>query len=257
MALIATKLGNDSKTYCIVGTALIHQAEPEPKIGRIIIYHYEDGALTQVSEKGIKGACYSLIESNGRVLASINSTVRLYEWTDDKNLRLECNHFNNVLELYCKTKGDFILVGDLMRWRAATTDDERQQMPEVAQFHLVNMMNIFRHGSLVMENIGERTTPTTGCLLFWSAIGLVTQISPDYEFLRKLQESLTDTIKSVGKIDYSYWHSYHTEMKTERCGEFIDGDLIEGFLDLSREKCTMYWDCRSTWIELRRSGGRR
>ncbi|XP_058813684.1 DNA damage-binding protein 1 [Topomyia yanbarensis] len=291
MSLISAKLGNDPNTYYIVGTALVNPEEPEPKVGRIIIYLYADGALTQVSEKEIKGACYSLVEFNGRVLASINSTVRLYEWTDDKDLRLECSHFNNVLALYCKTKGDFILVGDLMRsitllqykqmegsfeeiardyqpnWMtaveildddaflgadnsnnlfvclkdgAATTDDERQQMPEVAQFHLGDMVNVFRHGSLVMQNIGERTTPTSGCVLFGTvsgAIGLVTQIPPDYyEFLRKLQENLTDTIKSVGKIDHSYWRSFHTEMKTERCEGFIDGDLVESFLDLSREK---------------------
>ncbi|XP_055588358.1 DNA damage-binding protein 1 [Uranotaenia lowii] len=291
MSLMSAKLGNDPATYYIVGTALVNPEEAEPKVGRIIIYHYADGSLTQVSEKEIKGACYSLVEFNGRVLASINSTVRLYEWTDDKDLRLECSHFNNVLALYCKTKGDFILVGDLMRsitllqykqmegsfeeiardyqpnWMtaveildddaflgadnsnnlfvclkdgAATTDDERQQMPEVAQFHLGDMVNVFRHGSLVMQNIGERTTPTSGCVLFGTvsgAIGLVTQIPPDYyEFLRKLQEHLTETIKSVGRIDHSYWRSFHTEMKTERCEGFIDGDLVESFLDLSREK---------------------
>lgn len=291
MSLISAKLGNDPNTYYIVGTALVNPEEQEPKIGRIIIYYYADGTLTQVSEKEIKGACYSLVEFNGRVLASINSTVRLYEWTDDKDLRLECSHFNNVLALYCKTKGDFILVGDLMRsitllqykqmegsfeeiardyqpnWMtaveildddaflgadnsnnlfvclkdgAATSDDERQQMPEVAQVHLGDMVNVFRHGSLVMENIGERTTPTSGCVLFGTvsgAIGLVTQIPADYyEFLRKLQESLTDTIKSVGKIDHAYWRSFHTEMKTERCEGFIDGDLVESFLDLSRDK---------------------
>lgn len=66
------------------------------------------------------------------MLASINSTVRLFEWTSDKELRLECSHFNNIIALYVKTKGkttvimelrfkhscdlgDFILVGDLMR----------------------------------------------------------------------------------------------------------------------------------------------
>lgn len=291
MSLISAKLGNDPNTYYIVGTALVNPEEPEPKVGRIIIYHYADGTLTHVSEKEIKGSCYSLVEFNGRVLACINSTVRLYEWTDDKDLRLECSHFNNVLALYCKTKGDFILVGDLMRsitllqykqmegsfeeiardyqpnWMtaieildddaflgadnsnnlfvclkdgAATTDDERQQMPEVAQFHLGDMVNVFRHGSLVMQNIGERTTPTTGCVLFGTvsgAIGLVTQIPQDYyDFLRKLQENLTDTIKSVGKIDHSYWRSSHTEMKTERCEGFIDGDLVESFLDLNRSK---------------------
>ncbi|EDS40298.1 conserved hypothetical protein [Culex quinquefasciatus] len=291
LSLISAKLGNDPATYYIVGTAMVNPEEREPKVGRIIIYHYADGALTQVSEKEIKGACYSLVEFNGRVLATINSTVRLYEWTDDKDLRLECSHFNNVLALYCKTKGDFILVGDLMRsitllqykqmegsfeeiardyqpkWMtaveildddaflgaensnnlfvclkdsAATTDDERQQMPEVAQFHLGDMVNVFRHGSLVMQNIGERTTPTSGCVLFGTvsgAIGLVTQIPPDYyEFLRKLQENLTNTIKSVGRIDHTYWRSFHTEMKTENSEGFIDGDLVESFLDLTREK---------------------
>jgi DNA damage-binding protein 1 len=41
--------------------------------------------------------------------------VRLFEWTSDKELRVECSHLNNIIALYLKTKGDFVLVGDLMR----------------------------------------------------------------------------------------------------------------------------------------------
>ena len=41
--------------------------------------------------------------------------MRLFEWTAEHELRLECSHFNNVVALYLKTKGDFVLVGDLMR----------------------------------------------------------------------------------------------------------------------------------------------
>lgn len=41
--------------------------------------------------------------------------VRLFEWTAEKELRMECNHLNNIIALYLKVKGDFILVGDLMR----------------------------------------------------------------------------------------------------------------------------------------------
>lgn len=41
--------------------------------------------------------------------------VRLFEWTAERELRLECSHFNNIVALYLKTKGDFVLVGDLMR----------------------------------------------------------------------------------------------------------------------------------------------
>lgn len=115
LSLVSAKLGDDPNTYYLVGTGFVNPEEPEPKVGRIIIYQYADGKLKPVAEKEVKGACYSLVEFNGKVLASINTTVRLYEWTNEKDLRLECSHFNNVFALYIKTKGDFILVGDLMR----------------------------------------------------------------------------------------------------------------------------------------------
>lgn len=67
--------------------------------------------------------------------------------------------------------------------------------------------------------------------------GLVTQIAPEfYEFLKELQAKLTVVIKSVGKIAHSQWRSFHTDIKTEPSEGFIDGDLIESFLDLSAEK---------------------
>ena len=37
------------------------------------------GKLVQVAEKEVKGAVYSLVEFNGKVLAGINSTVRCRE----------------------------------------------------------------------------------------------------------------------------------------------------------------------------------
>lgn len=76
LSLVSTKLGDDTNTYYIVGTALVNPEESEPKQGRILMFQYQDGKLHQVAEKEIKGACYSLVEFNGRLLASINSTVR-------------------------------------------------------------------------------------------------------------------------------------------------------------------------------------
>ena len=72
-------------------------------------------SIHQVAEKEVKGAPYSMISFNGKLLTSINSTVRLWEWTPEKALNLECSHFNNILALFMKTRGDFILVGDLVR----------------------------------------------------------------------------------------------------------------------------------------------
>ncbi|XP_069757559.1 DNA damage-binding protein 1 isoform X1 [Narcine bancroftii] len=291
LSIVSCKLSKDPNTYFVVGTAMVYPEEAEPKQGRIIVFQYSDGKLQTVAEKEVKGAVYSMVEFNGKLLASINSTVRLYEWTAEKELRTECNHYNNIMALYLKTKGDFILVGDLMRsvlllaykpmegnfeeiardfnpnWMsaveildddnflgaensfnlfvcqkdsAATTDEERQHLQEVGLFHLGEFVNVFCHGSLVMQNLGETSTPTLGSVLFGTVngmIGLVTSLSESwYNFLFEVQNRLNKVIKSVGKIEHSFWRSFHSERKTEPAAGFIDGDLIESFLDLSRPK---------------------
>ncbi|KAF5270894.1 hypothetical protein FQR65_LT17766 [Abscondita terminalis] len=279
MSLISCQLGDDPNMYYIIGTAIVNPEESEPKQGRLLMFQWTDNKLIPISEKEIKGSCYSLAEFNGKLLASINSTVRLFEWTAEKELRLECSHFNNIIALYLKTKGDFVLVGDLMRsmtllqyktmegsfeeiardynpnWMttveildddvflgaensfnifvcqkdsAATTDDERLQMQEVGQFHVGDMINVFRHGSLVMQNLGETSTPTSG--------SSYTNIVRIFRFLTGSTNRLSTVIKSVGKIEHSHWRSFHTDIKTEPCEGFIDGDLIESFLDLSTDK---------------------
>lgn len=291
MSIVSTRLGNDPNTYYIVGTANVLPDESDPKQGRIVVFHWVDGKLEHVAEQEIKGAPYSMLEFNGKLLAAINSTVRLFEWNAERELRNECSHFNNILALYLRAKGDFVLVGDLMRsmsllaykplegnfeeiardyqtnWMtsveildddtflgaesttnlfvcqkdsAATTDEERQHLQEVGQFHLGEFVNVFRHGSLVMQHPGETSSPTQGSVLFGTihgAIGLVSQLPADFHnFLSEVQEKLTKVIKSVGKIDHAFWRSFSTERKTEQATGFIDGDLIESFLDLSRDK---------------------
>lgn len=115
MCIVSCKLGDDPSQYYVVGTALVVPDESEPKQGRIVIFQYVDGKLQQITEKEVRGACYCLAGFNGKILAGINSTVRLFEWTSEKELRVECSYFNSILSLFLKCKADFILVGDLMR----------------------------------------------------------------------------------------------------------------------------------------------
>ncbi|KFP83830.1 DNA damage-binding protein 1, partial [Apaloderma vittatum] len=296
LSLVSCKLGKDPNTYFIVGTAMVYPEEAEPKQGRIVVFHYSDGKLQSLAEKEVKGAVYSMVEFNGKLLASINSTVRLYEWTAEKELRTECNHYNNIMALYLKTKGDFILVGDLMRsvlllaykpmegnfeeiardfnpnWMSAVEilDDDnflgaenafnlfvcqKDSLQEVGLSHLGEFVNVFCHGSLVMQNLGETSTPTQGSVLFGTVngmIGLVTSLSESwYNLLLDMQNRLNKVIKSlpyalvvwggcwsvwIRFLDGNTWRSFHTERKTEPATGFIDGDLIESFLDISRPK---------------------
>lgn len=56
---------------------------------------------------------------NGKLLAAINQKIQLYKWTlrDDgtRELQSECGHHGHILALYVQTRGDFIVVGDLMK----------------------------------------------------------------------------------------------------------------------------------------------
>jgi len=111
---------------------------------------------------------------------------------------------------------------------------------EHGQIHVGDMINVFCHGSLVMENLGDSSTPHTGSILYGTvhgAIGMVTQLPQEYfEFLNKLQQRLTRVIRSVGKIEHSQWRRFSNDRKQVPMAGFIDGDLIETFLDLKSDK---------------------
>eukprot|EP00111_Clytia_hemisphaerica_P011207 TCONS_00032834-protein len=291
-ALTSCKLGSDTNTYYCVGTALVYPEEPEPKEGRLILFQLVEGKLLQVSSKDVKGAVYSVLEFNGKLLTSINSTVSIYEWSmESKELRQECCYHNTILALYLKAKGDFILVGDLMRsvtllaykplegrleeiahdsspnWMTAveiidddsflgaencfnlftcqkdsgaTNDEDRQHLQQAGRYHLGDSVNVFRHGSLVMQHTVEQSTPISYSILYGTVrgtIGLVAGLQKNvFEFLQQVQDKLVKVIKSVGKIDHNMWRSFHNERKTEPSLGSIDGDLIEKCLDLTRDQ---------------------
>ena len=65
------------------------------------------------------------------------------------------------------------LSGVLWLCSAATTDEERQHLQEVGLSHLGEFVNVFCHGSLVMQNLGETSTPTQGSVLFGTVNGMI------------------------------------------------------------------------------------
>jgi len=289
--ITSCQLGDDKSVYYVVGTGLVFPDESEPKIGRLIIFSWADGKLNQVAEKETKGGVWTVLPFNGKLLTTVNSTVRLWEWTHDKELRLECSHFNQILALFAKVSpgGDFILIGDIMRsinllqyrpmegsleeiardynpnWTTAVeiidderflgaesgnnlficqrdsganTEEDRMRMSEVGQIHLGEMVNVFRHGSLVMEHLGDNTVPHSDSILLGTTLGsirLLTRLPQDlFDTLSELQRRLAKKIKSVGRIEHSYYRRFVSDKKSEQSHGFIDGDLIETFLELDR-----------------------
>ncbi len=66
-------------------------------------------------------------------------------------------------------------------------------------------------------------------------IGLLIQLpSTLYQLLLSLQSALAEFVPSVGKIDHSTWRSFESDGRSNTSSGFIDGDLIETYLDLPK-----------------------
>lgn len=68
-------------------------------------------------------------------------------------------------------------------------------------------------------------------------LGVVSPITHEqYIFLEKVQDSLAKVVKGVGGLSHSEWRSFCNDRRTSEASAFIDGDLIESFLDLPKDK---------------------
>jgi len=66
-------------------------------------------------------------------------------------------------------------------------------------------------------------------------IGVCLQLPPAfYRMLNALQEALDQYVPSVGKIDHKVWRAFDVDDRTNDSQGFIDGDLIETYLDLPK-----------------------
>lgn len=323
--------GDPANTYYfIVGTAYVHEEEAEPHQGRILVFgvtglHSGERKLQLVAEKEVKGSVYCLNAFNGKVLAGVNSKAQLYKWGEnsdnEKELVSECGHYGHTLVLYMESRGDFIVVGDLMKsislltykqeggnieeiakdlnsnWMSAigildddtyigsetdfnlftvqrnsgaASDEERSRLETVGEFHLGEFVNRFRYGSLVMQNqnsaaaslggpavkleaagptdmqdVGQEDAPINGggsfqhdSLLFGTVSGMIGVVLPltkeQYLLLNRLQDVLNKVVHGVGGFSHKEWRTFENRRAATEARNFIDGDLIESFLDLSK-----------------------
>jgi len=295
-SVLSCAFTDDPLDYYCVGTAYMKPDEVEPNQGRILVFAVEDQKLMLVAEKETKGAVYNLNAFGGKLLAGINSRIQLYRWASREvgthELMPECSHHGNILALYVVTRGDFIVVGDLMKsisllmykpeegviedrardynanWMTAVevldddtflgaensfnlftvrknsdagTDEERQKLEVVGEYHLGLFVNRIRHGSLGMR-LPESEAARIPTLIYGTVegvIGVLASLPQDqFAVLQRLQTALNKVVKGVGGFSHEQWRSFSNERKQNElvATNFVDGDLIESFLDLSKPR---------------------
>ncbi len=292
--------GIDEKIeYLVVGTTYELASEEDPKLGRLLVFSVNDSRLSLVAEQKVSGATYCLcpFEGEGKIIAGVNSLVLVYSLQEDPNnntlhLVKEDVHHGHILAYRIQTRGNYILVGDLMRsltlltWKPnsehrleevardydgawtmavemldddvyvmsehskhlltfrrnsyAGSENERMRLERVGKFHIGALINRIAQGSLVMQ-LPEVDSAATKTLIFGTADGMIGVIATlrveSYRFFHALQQAMLDVIPGVGGLRHSDWRAF-SQLNSPRSGpakNYIDGDLIERFADLSAD----------------------
>ncbi|KAJ3288595.1 DNA damage-binding protein 1a [Borealophlyctis nickersoniae] len=118
-------------------------------------------------------------------------------------------------------------------------EDERRRMVQVGAWHLGEYVNKFRHGSLVMT-LPDIEQPAQPALLYCTvngAIGAIATLDEEkYNILTKMQQNMRKVARGVGGLTHTDYRRFVTERRSEPDDLFIDGDLIETFLDMSKDQ---------------------
>jgi DNA damage-binding protein 1 len=105
------------KTYFVVGTGFAFPSEDEPNRGRILLFSVTSSRRMQLEYSlDINGCAYAVEGVHGKLVAAINSKVVLLNWNAALGaLETLYTHHGHVMALQLSIRGDFIVVGDLMK----------------------------------------------------------------------------------------------------------------------------------------------
>ncbi|CAF3984446.1 unnamed protein product, partial [Adineta steineri] len=151
------------------------------------------------------------------------------QWT------MACEFFDDDTFICAEDGGNLI---SCHKDSGSTKENERNVLKELGLCHLGENINVFRHGCLVTQQTAESSISVDTCTLMGGVsgyIGLLLQLTPSlYQLLMSVQLALAEYVPSVGKIDHGTWRSFESDGRSDVSCGFVDGDLIETYLDLPK-----------------------
>jgi len=142
-------------------------------------------------------------------------------------------------------------------------EEERRTLEVVGRYHVGDLINRFHHGSLVMNTAAKTTdnddvdmsgkkdngskSTRDGKLedilkpiiyaTVSGAIGIIARLTKEqYDYFLQIQEAMNTVVKGVGFFKHEDYRAFKIAGRKEKANNFLDGDLIESFLDLRKER---------------------
>ena len=229
-----------------VGTAFIHEMDPEPTRGRLLLLAVERGQgagrLSIVCERRVTGAAYSLCQLGDRLAVGINARVELLELVagPPASLLLVAEHHGHVMALHLRARGEFLLVGDLMRSMtllrldsvssklvAAARDYANRWLTAVAFAGEDCFLGCDQEGSLVLtvrsEDAESQRLRETGCFNVGAAINVLRSgrlvmpdptlaVVPSPPILYGCVDGSLGAIVPISKDEYAFFKALETQL---------------------------------------------
>jgi DNA damage-binding protein 1 len=108
-------LGEAKKAVFVVGTALVNPEDDEPTAGRVLFLETVDKKLALMHALPVNGAAMCVAAFQDGFLVGVNSKVLFYQTDAASSFELRFTHYGHMLVQDLHVRGDFVLVGDLMR----------------------------------------------------------------------------------------------------------------------------------------------
>ena len=132
------------------------------------------------------------------------------------------------------------------------TDEEKSQLITVGRMYTGERINCILNGSIVqlmshddtntnLQHYNITDTVVQPTHIYCTVSGCIGVLAPltksQFQLLTQLEDYILNNIQSIGGFSHTEYKSFHIELqnKTITRSGFIDGDLIEQYLDLSNE----------------------
>lgn len=119
---------------------------------------------------------------------------------------------------------------------AGVTEDDRRRLEPFSEMRLGEMVNRIR--SFEVETDAKNPAPVTPKAFMGTVEGsiyLFGLIAPRHrDLLMRLQAALAPLVESLGDVPFNVYRAFKNQVReAEEPYRFVDGELIEGFLDLA------------------------
>ncbi|ORY21141.1 hypothetical protein LY90DRAFT_516301 [Neocallimastix californiae] len=186
-------------------------------------------------------------KGNQIIVGDLMKSITLYEYDDKSNeiKEIASDISTRFTSSVCFIDDDTYIGSDsnlnvflLKKNKNPQGKMDEKQLSLMGEYHIGSSINQIKKAKLVTDRT-ESNVIASNELIFITAdgsIGIIAQLKEDmFSILKSFEQNILNIINNVGEFPYYKWRSSCLSTDEANSLSFIDGDIIESFLELDRD----------------------